>query len=41
LDSDSFIIKRKSGGLGVAVTYYKTKVESLAGLEKHEIFHFG
>ena len=41
LYSDFFIIKRKSDGLGGMVTYYKTKVGSLTGLEKHEIIHFG
>lgn len=38
---DSFIIKRKSDGLGGASIYYKAKVESLTGVEKHEIIHFG
>ena len=41
LDSDFFIIKRKSDGLGRVATYYKEKAESLAGLDKHEIIHFG
>ena len=37
----SSLIKRKLDGLGGVPTYYKAKVESLAGAEKHEIFHFG
>ena len=41
LDSDFFIVKRKAEGLGGVATYYKAKVGSLAGVEKHEIFNFG
>ena len=41
LYSDFFIIKRKLDGLGGVPTYYKAKVESLAGPENGEIIHFG
>lgn len=41
LDGDFFIIKRKTDESGGAATYYKAKVASLAGLERHEIIHFG
>ena len=41
LYSDYFIIKRKPDGLGGMATYYKAKVESLAGLENSGIIHFG
>ena len=41
LDSDFFIIKRKSDGVDRVSTYYKAKVEDLMGLENSEIIHFG